>query len=866
MLAFAPVADVFVDAGAPARNFSGDARLRADGSPGRISYLRFVVSGTGGRPVLGAQLQLSVTSGSTETGGTVHLLSDPTWDKQTVTWANRPALGSALSTLGAVASGTVVAFDVGAAITGDGIYDLALASGSDDGVTYRATGGTTPPRLVVTVAGSLGPSVRIVRPAAGGVHRRGEPLRLEAVAQSSSGADLGAAVAWSSSLDGPLGQAATLVVTTLSAGVHELTATVVSAEGSASDRVTVTVIPPGLVFGAVADTSVDAELPTVPSGSATSLKVDYDPGAQALLRFVVTGVNAPVKSATLRLTVGTSSGAASDAGGRVYRISDDTWSEATTTYATRPAVDGAALSTRDAVAVGAVVDFDVTAAVAGNGTYDFAVVGRSSDSTAYRSREAGAGRPALVLVLRAPSDPTVTISQPVRGTALPYGQPLGLAGTASDPEDGDLSGALTWTSSLDGALGTGRALALVLNPGTHAITAAVIDGHGNRSTATTSVTVTVPPAGRQDFVYGSTVETNGNRATAEKPESKLWHHRGRWWATLFNPLAGTHRIHRLEPASQTWVDTGTLVDARPRSRQDVLVVGDQLYALSRHGKSPARNRLLRYTYVAGADTWSLDPGFPVDVTTGAVETMTLARDSTGRLWVAYTFGNRVFVTHSFASDTQWAVPFVVPVAEGTSVNADDIAAVIALPGHVGVFWNDHVTSTFYFALHADGAAPADPAAWRLERAAQGANIADDHINLKVAADGRLFAAVKTDRIGPDATMVGLLVRSPAGVWSPLHKVAAGTFLPTRPQCLLDDSRRRVHVFYTADDAAIHYKSSDMDRIAFPGGIGAPAIVTGGTGRLNNVTTTRQAVDASTGIVVLASDVTTHSYWHHALAP
>jgi hypothetical protein len=115
---------------------------------------------------------------------------------------------------------------------------------------------------------------------------------------------------------------------------------------------------------------------------------------------------------------------------------------------------------------------------------------------------------------------------------------------------------------------------------------------------------------------------------------------------------------------------------------------------------------------------------------------------------------------------------VLPVPEGTTVGVDDIAAVVALPGAIGVFWNSHVTSSFYFAVHADGLPATDPAAWRLEVATRSSNVADDHMNLKVAPDGRVFAVVKTDRTGPDATTIGLLVRSTSGVWSPLYKVAS----------------------------------------------------------------------------------------------
>jgi hypothetical protein len=52
------------------------------------------------------------------------------------------------------------------------------------------------------------------------------------------------------------------------------------------------------------------------------------------------------------------------------------------------------------VASNEVVEFDVTAAIGGEGIYDFALITESSDAVGYRSREATAGRPMLEIVLR----------------------------------------------------------------------------------------------------------------------------------------------------------------------------------------------------------------------------------------------------------------------------------------------------------------------------------------------------------------------------------------------------------------------------------------------------------------------------------
>ena len=67
--------------------------------------------------------------------------------------------------------------------------------------------------------------------------------------------------------------------------------------------------------------------------------------------------------------------------------------------------------------------------------------------------------------------PTVSISAPTNGASYPSGTSVTMTGTANDAQDGALSGAIAWTSSIDGAIGTGASVSRVLTVGTHTITA-----------------------------------------------------------------------------------------------------------------------------------------------------------------------------------------------------------------------------------------------------------------------------------------------------------------------------------------------------------------------------------------------------------
>jgi hypothetical protein len=89
--------------------------------------------------------------------------------------------------------------------------------------------------------------------------------------------------------------------------------------------------------------------------------------------------------------------------------------------------------------------------------------------------------------------PAVTITSPAHNATFPSGATVNLAGTATDLEQGDLAAQLAWSSSRDGALGTGASLSRVLTAGTHVLTASVTDEMGLPGSAQVSIKVNVPP-------------------------------------------------------------------------------------------------------------------------------------------------------------------------------------------------------------------------------------------------------------------------------------------------------------------------------------------------------------------------------------
>src|SRR5207249_3614202 len=105
----------------------------------------------------------------------------------------------------------------------------------------------------------------------------------------------------------------------------------------------------------------------------------------------------------------------------------------------------------------------------------------------------GAAASATARLTVTPTAPDVTIAAPADGTTVFVGTSVAFSAAATDAEDGDLSSVVGWTSSRDGALGTGRTVVVPgLSLGTHTLTASVTDRDGAVSSA--SVDVAVVPA------------------------------------------------------------------------------------------------------------------------------------------------------------------------------------------------------------------------------------------------------------------------------------------------------------------------------------------------------------------------------------
>ena len=85
------------------------------------------------------------------------------------------------------------------------------------------------------------------------------------------------------------------------------------------------------------------------------------------------------------------------------------------------------------------------------------------------------GTATITLTVNNNTPPVVTINSPANGSTVPAGTVITFMGTATDTESGTLTASLTWTSSIDGTIGSGGSFSRTLSAGTHTITASVTD-------------------------------------------------------------------------------------------------------------------------------------------------------------------------------------------------------------------------------------------------------------------------------------------------------------------------------------------------------------------------------------------------------
>lgn len=382
--------------------------------------------------------------------------------------------------------------------------DSTNLSGSD---TFTATVGVVPPTISISA------------PTNGATFERGEAVTLSATAQDRVDGDLSAGIEWSSNLDGALGTASTLTVTTLQAGAHTITARVTDSSGTqatASVQITVEIIPPSLYVYSPSDGGTyelgtqidfDAEAYDTADGELTN-SIEWTSSRDGAI-----GTGG-------RLSVSTLS-----AGDHAItaRVRDSSGAEASATRNITIGLLPPELNINSPwffieVMQGEEVVFDANAYDARDGTLDANIRwvspldGHLHTGGSFTTTELSVGwhlvaasvtdssgltaTQTVWVIVNSPNNdaPFVVIEAPATNTEIYFTDPLTFTALGYDPQDGQLN-AIQWSSSLQGALGTGATLTVNnLIVGDHTIKALVIDSAGAKAAEEIAVRVLPIPA------------------------------------------------------------------------------------------------------------------------------------------------------------------------------------------------------------------------------------------------------------------------------------------------------------------------------------------------------------------------------------
>jgi len=160
-LTLAPIADTHVKTDRATANYGTQdyVRVRETSTVDYDTYFKFDVSGTGGQ-VTSATLWLYSYDGGPD-GGTIYaasnnyLSSGTPWTETGLTWNNAPGMGTPLYSVGNVDTNSWAAWDVTAAIPGDGTYSFGLSNHDGNSVFYYTKEAANfQPYLEITLGGA----------------------------------------------------------------------------------------------------------------------------------------------------------------------------------------------------------------------------------------------------------------------------------------------------------------------------------------------------------------------------------------------------------------------------------------------------------------------------------------------------------------------------------------------------------------------------------------------------------------------------------------------------------------------------------------------------------------------------------------
>ena len=432
-----------------------------------------------------------------------------------------------------------------------GPHDLTLTATDSGNASVSAT-------VTITVE-SHTPEVEIASPSDGASYSYVDAITLSGSATDEEDGPLtGASLVWTSSLDGELGTGEEVLLAgeTLSEGIHELTLTATDSDDlDAAESITITIESNQAPEVTIASPSDGASYSYVDditlSGSATdeedgpltgaslvwtsSLDGELGTGEEVLLagdtlsegihELTLTATDSDDLDAADSITITIESNQApevtidSPSDGASYSYVDDITLSGSATDEEDGPLTGASLVWTSSLdgELGTGEEVLLAGDTLSEGIHELTLTATDSDDLDAAD--------SITITIESNQAPEVTIDSPTNGENYMFSEEITILGSAEDPEEGELNGtSLVWTSSLDGALGTGEELTLAggtLSPGNHVLTLTATDSRDLKGTASVSISVggaevvIDSPEDGASYAYNESVSLSGS---AEDPE------------------------------------------------------------------------------------------------------------------------------------------------------------------------------------------------------------------------------------------------------------------------------------------------------------------------------------------------------------
>ncbi|MEM1085023.1 MAG: Ig-like domain-containing protein, partial [Verrucomicrobiota bacterium] len=399
---------------------------------------------------------------------------------------------------------------IGAGMT----FDSSALSPGNHVITAAVTdsdGGPGSDAINLTV--NAKPVVSITSPTDGSTSLLGTSVSFAATANDAEDGDVTASVSWASSLDGAIGSGASFSTTALTAGVHVLTATATDGAGlTGVASVTVTVTePPVVTIISPADsstsnegdsvtftaTATDAEDGNVEASLSWSSDVDGVIGTGATFNYAALTPGPHVITATA-----TDSGLATGSDSVSITVNAKPVVTITSPADSSTSNDGDSVTftatATDAedgnVAASLSWSSDVDGVIGTGATFNYAALTPGPHVITATATDSGSAEGSDSVSITVNADPVVTITSPADSSTSNEDDSVTFTATATDAEDGNVEASLSWSSDVDGVIGTGATFNYAaLTPGPHVITATATDSGSAEGSDSVSITVNAKP-------------------------------------------------------------------------------------------------------------------------------------------------------------------------------------------------------------------------------------------------------------------------------------------------------------------------------------------------------------------------------------